>query len=80
MTNEIVIVVSSATIIACMATVAKHIINNDRHPAKKDIVFKDVCEPKMVGLRDCFEAKIDGLTELTKQGFDSLGELIKNKK
>lgn len=80
MVNEIIIIVSAAIIIGCMATIAKHIINNERHPAKKDIVFRDVCEPKMKGLKDCLEAKIDGLTDLTKQGFESLKELIKDGK
>ena len=55
-----------------------HSSNTDRHPAKKDIVFKDVCDPKMKGLQDCIEAKLEGLEKLVQQGFDNLESLVKN--
>jgi len=55
-----------------------HSSNTDRHPAKKDLVFKDVCEPKMKGLEDCIEAKLDGFEKLMKQHFDNLEKLIRS--
>lgn len=55
-----------------------HSSNTDRHPAKKDIVFKDVCKPEMQRLEDCIEAKLDGFEKLMKQRFDNLESLVRN--
>jgi len=55
-----------------------HVSNTDRHAGKKDLVFKDVCEPKMKGLEDCVEIKIEGLKELMNQRFDNLERLVRN--
>ena len=86
MINEIAIAVSSAIIIGCMATIAKHIINLDKHPQRQDIVFKDVCETKHQGLTNCIEGKITALDdkfetfrEDIKSDFTEVKELIRNK-
>jgi hypothetical protein len=55
----------------------KHASNTGRHPDKKDIVFKDVCEPKMKGLEDCITKDVGALKELMNQRFDSLENLVK---
>jgi hypothetical protein len=55
-----------------------HASNTDRHPAKKDIVFRDVCLPEMKRLEDCAEKEIKGLKELMNQRFNSLEQLIRN--
>lgn len=55
-----------------------HVSNTGRHPDKKDLVFKDVCEPKMKGLGDCAEREIKALRELMNQRFDSLERLVRN--
>ena len=56
----------------------KHASNNDRHPAKKDLVFKDVCEPKMKAIEDCVTKDINALKELLEQRFDNLERLVRN--
>ena len=58
--------------------VYKHASNTDRHPAKKDLVFKDVCEPKMERIEDCMEGKLEGLEKLMNQRFDGLERLVRN--
>jgi len=56
----------------------KHCSNTSRHPDKKDIVFKEVCEPKMKFLEDCITKDVAALKELMNQRFDSLERLVKN--
>jgi len=55
-----------------------HASNTDRHPAKKDIVFKDVCLPEMKRLEDCITKDVGALKELMNQRFNSLEQLIRN--
>jgi len=64
--------------------IAKHLANSDKHPCKKDIVFKDVCASEMTGLKDCFESEVKSVnTRLedlkvdVKNGFDDIKDLLK---
>ena len=59
----------------------KHLANNDRHPNKKDIVFKDVCEKT----QDCIEGKLDNIKDTvderhkdTKKHLERIEDLIRN--
>ena len=86
MINEITIAVSSAIIIGCIVSIAKHISNSDKHPNKQSIVFKDVCETKHQGLTNCIEGKINSLDdkfetfrEDVKSEFAEVKELIRSK-
>lgn len=56
-----------------IGTIARHVTNSDRHPAKKDIVFEKVCKEKHDGLDDCIEGKIQRLDEK----FDTFREDVK---
>lgn len=85
MINEIAIGVSTATIITCLATVAKHIINSDKHPDKKELVSRNECDIKHKGLEDCIESKItalhdkvDTFREDVRISFENVKDLIKN--
>jgi hypothetical protein len=71
--------------LAFAGCLGKHLINSQKHPCKKDIVFKEVCQSDMKGLEDCVESEIKNLnnriTELkqdVKDGFAGLQNLIKN--
>lgn len=55
----------------------KHGSNTDRHPQRRDLVFKEVCEPMMKGMADGMNKDIGALKELMSQRFDSLEDLIK---
>jgi hypothetical protein len=68
-------------------TAAKHISNSDKHPCKKDIVFNEVCKPKMKALEDCIETEIRErkeafiqLREDMKTGFKTIIDLVKERK
>lgn len=45
-------------IVGAIGAVAKHISNDEKHPNKKDIVFKEVCEAK----EDCVESEIKNVS------------------
>ena len=76
-TLEILIPVASI-IIGLFYALYTHVSNTGRHPEKKDLVFKEVCEPKMKGLSDCAEREIKALKELMTQRFDNLEKLVRN--
>ena len=85
MTNEIITYVLGAIIVGTIFSITRHIINTDKHPCKKDIVYKDVCDTKHKGLDDCIEGKINSLDqkfeimrEDMKEGFRDVKQLIKN--
>lgn len=73
--------------------VSKHTSDNDIHPSKKDIVFKDVCEVERKGINDCIEGevrlfnekiksineKIDTHHSFNKSQFTEIKNLIRNK-
>ena len=70
-------------ILGFIGWVTKHITNSQKHPCKKDIVFKDVCEAK----QDCIESEIknmnirlDDIKADMKDGFGRVERLIKNEK
>ncbi|KKN73162.1 hypothetical protein LCGC14_0403350 [marine sediment metagenome] len=70
-------------ILGFIGWVTKHITNSQKHPCKKDIVFKDVCEAK----QDCIESEIknmnirlDDIKADMKDGFERVERLIKNGK
>jgi len=67
----------SGAIGGCYVFVFKHLANNDRHPKKKDIVFREVCEVTHEGLQKTLDAKFEGIKELMKERFDNLEELVK---
>jgi len=59
----------------------RHLTNSDRHPQKKYIVYKDVCEKT----QDCIEAKLDSIKDTmnerhkeTKQDLKEIKDLIRN--
>ncbi len=55
-------------IIGVYLWVARHITNSNRHPSRKDIVFKDVCESEKKRIEDCIESE----AKLSKERFDTL--------
>ena len=70
-------------ILGFIGWVTKHITNSQKHPCKKDIVFKDVCDAK----QDCIESEIkninnrlDDIKADMKDGFGRVERLIKNEK
>lgn len=85
MVNEIAIGVSTAIIIGCMATVAKHILNDTKHPDKKEFMPRNECDVRHKGLEDCVEGKITALhdkvdifREDVKSEFADIKTLIRN--
>lgn len=53
----------SAGLLGLIGWVAKHITNSQKHPCKKDIVYKEVCAEKHKGFEDCVEREIKNLTK-----------------
>ena len=47
-----------AAVLGLFWALYEHSTNSDRHPAKKDIVFRDVCAPEMKRLEDCVEIEL----------------------
>jgi len=87
MLNEIVTPVSAAIIISCITVVARHIMNADKHPDKKELVPHSECDARHKGLDDCIESKITALHDKidifrkdVKGEFRSMRDLIQNKK
>jgi hypothetical protein len=83
-TTSILTGVAVVLVAAAIVAVVKHINNNQKHPCKKDIVFSDVCEPKMKQVTDCIESEIadrkEAYRELRndmKEGFGEIKELIR---
>lgn len=69
-----------AALVGIYGFVLKHLANTDRHPAKKDIVFREVCKPQMDRLEDCMGKDIKALEKLMNQRFDNLERLIKDER
>ena len=74
-------------ITGAIAWIACHITNSEKHPCKKDVVYKDVCEVKSKNLEDCLENEVREskeryaeLKEDMRLGFDEIKQLIKNHK
>jgi hypothetical protein len=55
-----------AALIALYGFILNHLRNPDGHPAKKDIVYRDVCDSKMKRIEDCIEGEIRVMTEQIK--------------
>ena len=86
MIDQIAIGVSTAIIIGCMAVVAKHIMNDEKHPDKKELMPRSECDVRHKGLEDCVESKItalhdkvDTFREDVRTGFEDVKDLIRNK-
>lgn len=47
-----------AALVGLYGFVLKHLANTDRHPGRKDIVYRDVCDQKTRRLEDCIESEI----------------------
>lgn len=84
-TTSILTGVAIVLVASAIAAIAKHISNSAKHPCKKDIVFKNVCQPNMKWLGDCIEKEIIDRKEAFKQlredmktGFEEVKELIRN--
>ena len=76
-------VILTATLISgaiggCYIFVFKHLANNDKHPKKEHIVYRDVCDEKHEGLEKTLEAKFEGMKELMDTRFDILEALVRN--
>ncbi len=78
-----IIALITAPTLAFVGWVTKHITSSQKHPCKKDIVFKEVCDAK----QDCIESEIknvnnrlDELKTDMKEGFRRLESVIKNEK
>jgi hypothetical protein len=86
MMNEVVISVSTAIIVGCMAIMTKHIMNTDKHPDRNELMPRSECDTRHKGLEDCMEGKItalhdkvDTFREDVKTGFEDVKDLIRNK-
>ena len=60
----------SGAIGACYIFVFTHLANSERHPNKKDIMFRDVCAEKQKNI----ELKLDGI----KEDLEEVKNLIRN--
>lgn len=74
-----IVALITVPMLSFIAWVTKHMTNSQKHPCKKDIVFKDVCEVK----QDCIENEIKNvnnrLAELKtdmKEGFQEIKVLV----
>lgn len=72
----------SVPILGFVGWVTRHITNSQKHPCKKDVVFKEVCEAR----QDCIETEIknvntrlDDIKSDVKDGFRRLERVIKNR-
>lgn len=68
-------VILTATLISgaiggCYIFVFKHLSNSERHPNKKDVVFRDVCDERQKNI----ETKFDNL----KEDLAEIKDLIRN--
>jgi len=68
----------SGAIGGCYIFVFKHLANNEKHPKKKDIVYRDVCKKEHEGLQKTLDAKFEGIEKIMKTRFDTLENLVRN--
>lgn len=47
-----------AALVGLFGWLLKHLSNSDKHPCKRDIVYKDVCKSERKRLDDCIEGAI----------------------
>jgi hypothetical protein len=73
------VAVCYAGILGIVWKIFEHAYQGDKHPDKKDIVFRDVCETKHTGESRVWEAelkaansRVDGLKEQVEKGFSDI--------
>lgn len=79
-TTAIITGVAIVLLAGAIVAVIKHISNSDKHPCKKDVIFRDSCEPKMERLEDCIEGAIDRANTQYENLTDKVDELKKDLK
>jgi len=85
MTEEIIVGVAIMVSTGIIATIARHITNDDRHVSKGDVVFKDVYEARHQALQEnlqerlnTIDSKVDELKTDFKESCREIKSMIKN--